>query len=169
MPAEVSSNLARFDGIKYGLHVDGEENLTKDYFKTRAQGFGPEVRRRIILGTYVLSAGYADAYYNKAGQVRELLRKDFREAFEKVDLILTPTAPTPAFKIGEKASDPIQMYLEDIFTVTANLVGTPALSIPSGFSKTEEGKELPLGIQLTAPHGREDLLFSSGKDFLGEV
>ncbi len=168
MPAEVSSNLARFDGIKYGLHVDSGENLTKDYFKTRAEGFGPEVRRRIILGTYVLSTGYYDAYYNKANQVKELLRDDFKKAFEKVDLVLTPTAPTPAFKIGEKASDPIQMYLEDIFTVTANLVGTPALSIPSGFSKADQGKNLPLGIQLTASQGREDILFSAGKEFLGE-
>ncbi len=167
MPAEVSSNLARLDGVKYGLHTDGA-NLTEDYFKTRAQGFGPETRRRIILGTYILSSGYYDAYYNKANLVSELLREDFRKAFESVDIILTPTTPTPAFKIGEKTSDPVQMYLADIFTVTANLVGTSALSIPSGFSKTPEGKQLPLGIQITAPRGREDLLFAVGKAFSAE-
>lgn len=168
MPAEVSSNMARYDGIKFGLHVGGENGLLDDYLKTRAQGFGPEVRRRIILGTYVLSTGYYDAYYNKALEVRKLLREDFRKAFEKVDLIMTPTTPSPAFKIGEKTSDPVQMYLEDIFTVTANLVGVPAISVPSGFSELE-GKKLPLGIQFSAAHGREDLLFSAGKDFLGEV
>jgi len=163
MPAEVSSNLARFDGVKYGLHVDGEKGLLDDYLKTRAEGFGKEVRRRVILGTYVLSTGYYDAYYNKANIVRNLLREDFKKAFSQVDLVLTPTAPTPAFKIGEKTSDPVQMYLEDIFTVTANLVGTPAISLPAGMS----GK-LPMGIQLTANFGREDLLFTAGKDFLGE-
>ncbi len=177
MPAEVSSNLARFDGVKYGLHVDGK-NLLDDYVKSRAQGFGKEPRRRIILGTYVLSTGYADAYYNKANQVKELLKEDFRKAFESVDLILTPTTPAPAFKIGEKTSDPIQMYLEDIFTVTANLVGTPAITLPSGESTVKEihaagalggqGKQLPLGIQLTSDNGREDLLFEVGKAFLGE-
>ncbi|MDD5068142.1 MAG: Asp-tRNA(Asn)/Glu-tRNA(Gln) amidotransferase subunit GatA [Candidatus Pacebacteria bacterium] len=165
--AEVSSNLARFDGVKYGLHSEGD-NLTKDYFQTRAFGFGKEVRQRIILGTYVLSTGYYDAYYNKANIVRGLLKEDFRKAFETVDLILTPTTPSPAFKIGEKANDPVQMYLADIFTVTANLVGTPAISVPSGFSKTKEGKNLPLGIQFTANHGREELLFAVGKEFLGE-
>ncbi len=162
MPAEVSSNMARFDGVKYGLHVDGKDGID-DYFITRAQGLGKEVRRRILLGTYVLSSGYYDAYYNKANIVRELLRDDFKKAFESVDIILTPTAPTPAFKIGEKTSDPLQMYLEDIFTVTANLTGNPAMSIPSGFS----GK-LPLGIQMTARHGEEKLLFTVGKAFLGE-
>lgn len=162
MPAEVSSNMARFDGVKYGLHVDGKDGID-DYFVTRAQGLGKEVRRRILLGTYVLSSGYYDAYYNKANIVRELIRDDFKKAFESVDIILTPTAPTPAFKIGEKTSDPLQMYLEDIFTVTANLTGNPAMSIPSGFS----GK-LPLGIQMTARHGEENTLFTVGKKFLGE-
>ncbi len=166
MPAEVSSNMARFDGVKYGLHVDGA-NLLEDYEKTRRAGFGAEVRRRILLGTYVLSAGYADQYYAKANAVKELLREDFRKAFESVDLVLTPTAPTPAFKVGEKSENPLEMYLADIFTVTANLVGTPAISVPSGTSKVD-GKDLPLGIQFTAPHGREDLLFAVGKDFLGE-
>ncbi len=167
MPAEVSSNLARLDGVKYGLHVDGD-TMIDDYFKTRSVGFGKETRRRIILGAYVLSSGYADAYYNKANQVKKLLCEDFSKAFEEVDLVLTPTTPTPAFKIGEKTTDPVQMYLADIFTVTANLVGTPAISIPSGVSKTSDGKNLPLGIQFTASHGREDLLFSVGKEFLGE-
>ena len=162
MPAEVSSNMARFDGVKYGLHVDGKDGID-DYFVTRAQGLGKEVRRRILLGTYVLSSGYYDAYYNKANIVRELIRGDFKKAFESVDVILTPTAPTPAFKIGEKTADPLQMYLEDIFTVTANLTGNPAMSIPSGFS----GK-LPIGIQMTARHGEEAVLFAVGKKFLGE-
>ena len=165
MPAEVSSNLARFDGIKYGLHAEGG-NLTEDYFKTRAQGFGPETRRRIILCTYVLSTGYHYAYYDKANVVKAMLAEDFKKAFASVDIILTPTTPSPAFKIGEKTEDPVQMYLADIFTVTANLVGTPALSVPSGFS-LQDGKKLPLGIQLTSPHGREDLLFACGKEFLG--
>ncbi|TAK57395.1 Asp-tRNA(Asn)/Glu-tRNA(Gln) amidotransferase subunit GatA [Patescibacteria group bacterium] len=166
MPAEVSSNLARFDGVKYGLHVDGKNSI-EDYFASRAGGFGKETRRRILLGTYVLSSGYYDAYYNKANALRKTITKDFTNAFTKVDVILTPTTPTPAFKIGEKASDPLSMYLEDIFTVTANLTGMPAMSIPSGFAK-EGSVSLPLGIQMTAPHGREDVLFALGKDFLGE-
>ncbi len=163
MPAEVSSNLARFDGVKYGLHKDGK-NLLDDYLETRRAGFGTEVRRRIILGTYVLSTGYYDAYYNKANVVRNLLRQDFENAFKKVDLILTPTSPIPAFKIGEKSSDPLAMYLADIFTVSANITSLPAISIPSGFAK-REGKALPLGIQFTAPSGREDALFTIGKQF----
>ncbi|MEN9621929.1 MAG: hypothetical protein RLZZ67_363 [Candidatus Parcubacteria bacterium] len=167
MPAEVSTNLSRFDGIKYGLHVDGKD-LIEDYFLSRGQGFGREARRRIMLGAYVLSSGYYDAYYNKATAVRELLRADFAKAFESVDAIITPTAPAPAFKIGEKASDPVAMYLEDIFTVTANLVGIPAISIPAG-TKSVEGKSLPIGIQLAAAHGREDILFALGKKFLNEV
>ncbi len=166
MPAEVSANMARFDGVKYGLHKDGT-NMVDDYFVSRREGLGREVRRRIMLGTYVLSTGYYDAYYNKANIVRNLLRDDFKKAFETVDVILTPTAPTPAFKIGSKTEDPIQMYLEDIFTVTANLVGVPALAVPSGFVE-REGKQLPLGIQITAAHGREDTLFVVGKEFRGE-
>lgn len=162
MPAEVSSNLARFDGVRYGLHVDGD-NLTEDYFKSRGAGFGKEVRRRIILGTYVLSAGYADEYYYKAKAMRDLIRDDFVKAFETVDVILTPTAPTPAFKIGEKTNDPMAMYLEDIFTVTANITGMPAISIPTG-SVNVEGKDLPVGMQLQADFGREDTLFFVGKD-----
>ncbi|NQV88334.1 MAG: Asp-tRNA(Asn)/Glu-tRNA(Gln) amidotransferase subunit GatA [Parcubacteria group bacterium] len=164
--AEVSSNLSRFDGVKYGLHKEGKD-LIGDYFATRGEGFGKEVRRRILLGTYVLSAGYYDAYYNKAQIVRKLITEDFQKAWKDVDLVLTPTSPTPAFKIGEKTADPLQMYLADIFTVTANIVGIPAISIPSGFSEVG-GNKLPLGIQIMAPHSREDLLFMAGKDFLGE-
>lgn len=163
IPAEVSSNMARFDGVKYGLHVDGA-NSVDDYFKTRQAGLGSEVKRRIILGTYILSSGYYDAYYNKANIVRDLIRDDFKKAFQEVDLILTPTAPSSAFKIGEKVSDPLQLYLEDIFTVPANLAGVPAISIPSGFL-TVEGKSLPLGVQLTADHSNENVLFKAGRDF----
>lgn len=167
MPAEVSSNMARFDGVKYGAHVYGA-NLLEDYMKTRGTGFGKEVRRRIMLGTYVLSAGYYDAYYGQAQAVRNLIAEDFKKAFSSgVDIILTPTSPTPAFKIGEKASNPLEMYLADIFTVTANIAGVPAMSVPSGFAELE-GKKLPLGIQLTGAHGGEDTLFKAGKDFLGE-
>ncbi len=145
--AEVSSNLARFDGVKYGVRAPGE-NLLEVYKKTRGIGFGKEARRRIILGTYVLSAGYYDAYYGKALNARKILRNEFKEAFKEVDAILTPTSPTPAWKIGEK-STPLESYLADIFTVTANIVGVPAISIPSGFSEVG-GKNLPLGIQLMA-------------------
>ena len=167
MPAEVSTNLARFDGVKYGLHKEGK-NLLEDYLLSRSAGFGAEARRRIMLGAYVLSSGYYDAYYNKASVVRELLKSDFAEAFETIDAILTPTAPTPAFKIGEKTSDPVAMYLEDIFTVTANLVGVPAISIPAG-DKEILGRKLPIGLQIIANHGREDILFDLGKKFLNEV
>ncbi len=162
MPAEVSSNLARFDGVKYGLHKDGE-NGVEDYFETRGEGFGREVRRRIILGTYVLSSGYYDEYYGKALEARKLITQELRELFKDVDLMLTPTTPSPAWKIGEKSKSPLEMYLEDIFTVHANISGCPAISLPSGFV----GK-LPLGIELTADLGREDNLFLAGKDFLGE-
>ncbi len=166
MPAEVSSNLARFDGMRFGLHKDGKDGID-DYFETRGIGFGKEVRRRILLGTYVLSSGYYDAYYNRANTVRNIITDDFVKAFENVDIILTPTTPAPAFKIGEKTSDPVAMYLEDIFTVTANLTGMPAISIPSGFSEVSE-KKLPLGIQMTGRHGEEKTLFDVGKEFLGE-
>ncbi len=167
MPAEASSNLARFDGVKYGLHMNGE-TLLDDYLRTRKEGFGQEARRRIMLGTYVLSAGYYDAYYNKAKGVRSLIRSDYENAFKNVDLILTPTTPTPAFKIGEKVNDPLDMYLADIFTVPANISGNPAISLPSGFTEVEGKIKLPLGIQLVAPHYHEDSLFKAGKDFLGE-
>lgn len=163
MPAEVSSNLARFDGVKYGLHIDGVD-LLQDYLKTRGQGFGKEVRRRILIGTYVLSAGYHDAYYNKALMLRQKISEDFTDAFSLVDLIVTPTTPGPAFKIGERINDPLAMYLEDIFTVPANIVGIPAISIPSGFVK-EDGVSLPLGLQIMAPHDCENRLFEIGKKF----
>lgn len=162
MPAEVSSNLARFDGVKYGLHVDGENSID-DYFKTRGAGFGPEARRRIILGTYVLSSGYYDAYYGTAINMKHAITRELREAFspsaDGVDLILTPTTPTPAFKFGEK-SDPLSMYLADIFTVPGNIAGVPSMSVPSGFSGN-----LPLGVLLTADLGNERVLFDAGRVF----
>lgn len=161
-PAEASANLARFDGVRYGLHVNGK-NLLEDYMLTKGAGFGKEVRRRILLGTYVLSQGYYDAYYGKAQAVRGLLKKEFIKAFESVDFIATPTSPFPAWKIGEK-SDPVSVWLADIFTITANLVGVPAISIPSGFTEVGD-KKLPLGIQFMAPHGAEDTLFEIGKKF----
>lgn len=163
MPAEVSSNLARLDGVRYGYHADGA-NLLEDYMRSRGEGFGREVRRRILLGTYVLSSGYYDAYYGRANAVRELLRSDLKKAFEAVDIIATPTTPTPAFKIGEKSSDPLQMYLADIFTVPVNIAGVPAISVPSGFVE-EDGSKLPLGIQFIAPHFGESVLFEVGKSF----
>lgn len=166
MPAEVSSNLARFDGVKYGLLKEGK-NLLEDYLLTRREGFGKEVRRRILLGTYVLSSGYYDAYYNRANAVRKVITEDFKKAFEEVDVVLTPTTPSPAFKIGEKSTDPMSMYLADIFTVTANLTGMPALSVPWGASDMD-GKKMPLGIQLTAAHGQEKVLFDTAKKMLGE-
>ncbi|HDO23616.1 MAG TPA: Asp-tRNA(Asn)/Glu-tRNA(Gln) amidotransferase subunit GatA [bacterium] len=158
MPAEVSANLARFDGIRYGLSKQGK-NLLEDYMETRAQGFGKEVKRRILLGTYVLSAGYYDAYYGKAQKVRNLIKKDFEKDFKKVDAIILPTSPTVAFKIGEKTEKPLQMYLSDIFTVSANLAGVPALSLPTGKNK----EKLPVGVQLIAPWFKEDILFNLGK------
>ncbi len=166
MPAEVSTNLSRFDGVRYGLYKNSD-SLLLDYMNSRGEGFGKEVRRRIMLGTYVLSAGYYDAYYNRAVQVRDMLKLQFDNVFKDVDVILTPTAPTPAFKIGEKNADPVSMYLEDIFTVTANLVGVPALSVPAG-DKEVDGKKLPIGIQFMADRGREDVLFAVGKSFCKE-
>lgn len=142
--AEASSNLARFDGVKFGLRAKETKDLLDLYMKTRQEGFGPEVKRRIMLGTYVLSAGYYDAYYGKAQAVRTLVCQDFASAFEEVDVIVTPTTPTPAFKLGEKSEDPLQMYLSDIFTISVNLAGLPAMTLPCGVSK--EG--LPIGLQL---------------------
>jgi aspartyl-tRNA(Asn)/glutamyl-tRNA(Gln) amidotransferase subunit A len=158
MPAEVSSNLARYDGIRYGLSHPGKNSI-EGYFLSRTAGFGKEVRRRILLGTYVLSSGYYDAYYNKAQLVRSLLKKEFDRVFEDIDVIALPVAPMPAFKIGEKAHDPLAMYLADIFTVPVNIVGVPAISVPSG--KTKEG--LPLGMQFIAPHNGEQTLFTYGR------
>jgi aspartyl-tRNA(Asn)/glutamyl-tRNA(Gln) amidotransferase subunit A len=170
MPAEASTNLARYDGVKYGLHAGGG-TLSEDYIKTRRNGFGEEVRRRILLGTFVLSAGYYDAYYGKALSVRQLISEDFRNAFSSqgggVDIIATPTTPGPAFPLGTR-QDPLSMYLEDIFTVPANISGVPAISIPSGMVSEGE-KELPLGLQFIGPMYGENRLFTVGKRFLGET
>ncbi len=164
MPAEVSSNLARYDGVKFGALEEGGD-VIQDYFLTRGRLFGKEARRRIMLGTYVLSAGYYDAYYGKANRVRALITDDFKNVFSSgVHAVATPTAPTPAFKIGEKTADPLQMYLADIFTVPANIAGIPAISIPSGTTLVG-GKSLPLGLQLQAAHGCESTLFELGKKF----
>jgi aspartyl-tRNA(Asn)/glutamyl-tRNA(Gln) amidotransferase subunit A len=165
MPAEVSSNLARFDGIRYGLSVDGD-NLLDVYQKSRAAGFGSEVKRRILLGTYVLSSGYYDAYYGKAEEVRDLMRNELSENFKKVDFILTPTAPTPAFKVGEQ-EDVLAMYRQDIFTVPVNLTGVPAISFPMG-TVEREGIQLPVGVQYIAPHGGDSLLFSVAEKIYDE-
>jgi len=154
--AEASSNLARYDGIKYGYQYKGSKDLLDMYCKTRSHGFGAEVKRRIMLGTYVLSSGYYDAYYRKAQKVRTLIKEDFDKAFEKVDVIATPTAPTTAFKIGEKVDDPLQMYLSDIFTISVNLGGVPAISIPCGFDR--EG--LPVGFQLIGKHFDEGTILN---------
>jgi aspartyl-tRNA(Asn)/glutamyl-tRNA(Gln) amidotransferase subunit A len=143
-PAEASSNLARYDGVKYGFRSAAYGNLREMYERTRSEGFGPEVKRRIMLGTYALSAGYYDAYYRKASQVRTLIRRDFEAAFRDCDLIVTPTAPAPAFRLGEKLNDPLSMYLSDIFTIPANLAGLPGISVPCGLST--EG--LPIGLQI---------------------
>lgn len=159
MPAEVSTNLARLDGMRYGLALRGR-TLLDDYLESRTNGFGPETRRRILLGTFVLSSGYIDAYYRKADAARGVLRREYDAAFEKVDVIAFPTTPSPAFKFGEK-SDPLSMYLEDIFTVTANLTGMPALSVPMG-TVARDGTELPIGIHFTAPHQAENALFAVG-------
>ncbi len=167
MPAEISANLARFDGVRYGLSLKGD-TLWDDYAKTRGEGFGPEARRRIMLGTYVLSSGYYDAYYGKATAARTQLSKEVADALERVDFIATPSAPSPAPKLGENTADPLSMYLLDIFTVTANLTGNPAVSLPMG-KVAREGKELPVGIQFTAAHGDEAGLFAVGKQLLGEV
>ena len=153
--AEASSNLARYDGVKFGLRAKETKDLLDLYMKTRQEGFGPEVKRRIMLGTYALSAGYYDAYYGKAQAVRTLICEDFRAAFKDVDLIVTPVAPTPAFTLGEKSEDPLQMYLSDIYTISINLAGLPAIAVPCGFSKAG----LPIGVQLIGrPFEEETLL-----------
>jgi aspartyl-tRNA(Asn)/glutamyl-tRNA(Gln) amidotransferase subunit A len=152
--AEASSNLARYDGVRYGLRVPGD-TLLDMYKKTRGRGFGPEVKRRIMLGTYALSAGYYEAYYIKGQQVRALIARDFSEAFSRVDVIVTPTSPVPAFRLGERTSDPLQMYLADIYTVTGSLAGVPGISVPCG--KTSEG--LPVGLQIFGPPFSESRIF----------
>jgi aspartyl-tRNA(Asn)/glutamyl-tRNA(Gln) amidotransferase subunit A len=158
--AEASSNLARYDGVRYGLRVQGN-TLMDMYRKTRERGFGPEVKRRIMLGTYALSSGYYDAFYLRAQKVRSLIARDFAEAFEKVDAILTPTAPTPAFRLGEKTADPLEMYLADIYTVTGSLAGVPGISVPCG--KTAGG--LPIGMQIFARHFGEDRILQLARAF----
>ncbi|MBY0538634.1 Asp-tRNA(Asn)/Glu-tRNA(Gln) amidotransferase subunit GatA [Patescibacteria group bacterium] len=160
MPAEVSSNLARFDGIRYGLSAPGD-NLLAVYENSRAAGFGAEVKRRILLGTYVLSSGYYDAYYGKAELVRTKMREELAEVFKTVDCIVTPTAPTPAFVVGAQ-SDPLSMYSQDIFTVPVNLTGVPALSVPMG-TVERDGVPLPVGVQYIGPHGGDSRLFDIGK------
>jgi len=150
--SEASSNLARYDGVKYGFRAQGAKDLLDTYLQTRSQGFGPEVKRRIMLGTYALSAGYYDAYYKKGQQVRTLIKRDFDDSFKTVDVIATPTAPTAAFKIGEKSADPLQMYLSDIFTISVNLAGIPAIAIPCGFTS----ENLPVGLQLLGRHFDEE-------------
>jgi aspartyl-tRNA(Asn)/glutamyl-tRNA(Gln) amidotransferase subunit A len=144
--AEASANLARFDGVRYGQRIDGEDPADM-YGRTRAAGFGPEVKRRIILGTYVLSSGYHDAFYLRAQKVRTLIRRDFEQAFTQCDVILTPATPTAAFRLGEKTADPLKMYLNDIFTVTANLAGICGVSVPCGFTR----ENLPVGLQILGP------------------
>ncbi len=153
-PAEASSNLARYDGVRYGFRAADARDLAEMYQMSRRRGFGAEVKRRIMIGTYALSAGYYDAYYGKASQVRALIRRDFDEAFTKCDAILTPTSPTPAFRLGEKTDDPLQMYLSDIFTISANLAGIPGISVPCGFSASG----LPIGVQFLAGHFEEGKL-----------
>ena len=159
--AEASSNLARYDGVRYGIRRAGNASLSEMYRKTRMAGFGKEVKRRILLGTYALSAGYYDAYYLKALKVRTLILQDFQNAFEQVDLILTPTSPTVAFRIGEKVDDPLSMYLSDIFTITCNLAGLPGISLPAG--KNSAG--LPIGLQLLGNHFQEDVLLRAAHHF----
>ena len=163
MPAEVSSNLARYDGIKYGYSVAEDvkyRDLQSVYLRSRSQGFGKEAKRRVMLGTYVLSAGYYDAYYKKAQQVRAKIMEDFKKAFEQVDVLATPTSPTVAFKFGEKTKDPLSMYMADVFTVPINLAGLPAISMPCGISEN-----LPVGLQLIAPWFEEETLFNIGGEF----
>lgn len=157
VPSEVSANLARFDGIRYGLQETSAKNLKEVYTKSRALGFGPEVKRRIMLGTYTLSAGYYDAYYLKAQKVRQLIRQDFEKAFAEIDFIIGPTTPTPAFKLGERSDDPLQMYLADIYTVAVNLAGVPALSLPAGYSETTK---LPVGLQIIGQWFKENELLN---------
>jgi aspartyl-tRNA(Asn)/glutamyl-tRNA(Gln) amidotransferase subunit A len=157
-PAEASSNLARYDGVRYGARVDGR-NITDMYEETRSRGFGAEVKRRILIGTYVLSAGYYDAYYIKAQKVRTLIRRDFEEAFRTVDVMLTPATPSPAFALGEKSGDPIEMYLNDIFTVTVNMAGLPGMSVPAGMS----ADGLPLGLQIIGRPFDEETVLQAGQ------
>ena len=162
--AEASSNLSRYDGVRYGIRNAGDEDLIEMYGETRSEGFGAEVQRRILLGTYVLSAGYYDAYYKKAQQVRRLLKNDFDDAFTKCDLILSPTTPTTAFDIGANVDDPLSMYLQDIYTVSANLAGICGINIPFGM----HSDGMPFGVQLQAKAFNEQILFQLG-DFIEKI
>jgi aspartyl-tRNA(Asn)/glutamyl-tRNA(Gln) amidotransferase subunit A len=162
MPAELSANLARYDGIRYGMKPEGEiTDIIDQYYKTRDQGFGPEVKRRILTGTYVLSAGYFDAYYRKALKVRTLIKQDFEKAFQEVDVIMAPVSPGVAFQVGSRSSDPLSMYLEDAFTIPASMAGIPALSIPCGFSS----ENMPVGLQVMAPQFSEERLLQIGQAY----
>ena len=164
-PSEASSNLARYDGVKYGFRDKTQADLLQMYRSTRSQGFGPEVQRRIILGTYALSAGYYDAYYGKASQIRTLIKNDFTAAFDRCDAIVSPVAPTPAYAIGETLDDPLTMYLSDIFTLSANLAGIPGLSVPCGFS--HEG--MPIGVQIMGRHFNETMLFKIARQLEAQI
>ena len=159
-PAECSSNLSRFDGVRFGHRAEDPEDLLDLYCRSRGEGFGAEVKRRIMTGTYVLSAGYYDAYYLKAQQVRHLIADDFKRAFEDVDVIAGPTSPTPAFRLGDKTDDPITMYLNDIYTIGANLAGLPGISVPCGFADS-----LPVGLHLVAPHFGEETLLAAAHQY----
>jgi aspartyl-tRNA(Asn)/glutamyl-tRNA(Gln) amidotransferase subunit A len=160
--AEASSNLARYDGVRYGYRAANHDNLTDMYTRSRTEGFGAEVKRRIMLGTYVLSAGYYDAYYRKAQQVRRLIQNDFLEEFKEVDCLITPVTPSTAFKLGEKIDDPLQMYLSDIYTVSANPAGIPGISVPAGV----DHQNLPVGLQILGKQFDESTLLKIA-DFLG--
>lgn len=162
-PAEASSNLSRFDGIRYGHRASNPADILDLYKKSREEGFGPEVKRRIILGTYVLSSGYYDAYYTRAQKVRSLIRQDFENAFQKVDAILSPVAPSPARKLGSLGADPLQEYLSDIFTIAANLAGIPGISVPCGTVPSGDGTNLPVGLQILGPHLGEAKLLQIAK------
>ena len=164
-PAEASANLARFDGVRYGHRSERSDDVFNLYARSRAEGFGPEVKRRIIMGTYVLSSGYYDAYYGRASKVRTLIRRDFEDVFKKVDTLLTPVAPTPAFKIGE-VQDPLTMYLNDLFTIPGSLAGNCSMSVPAGFAQSGDVK-LPVGVQFICDAYREDSLLRIGKAFEG--
>jgi aspartyl-tRNA(Asn)/glutamyl-tRNA(Gln) amidotransferase subunit A len=162
--AEASSNLSRYDGVRYGLRSEGDLPLRRMYERTREDGFGDEVKRRVMLGTFALSSGYYDAYYLQASRVRNLIAQDFRKAFGEVDLICTPTAPTAAFKLGEKTNDPLAMYLSDIYTVTLNLAGLPAISVPCGFTSAK----LPVGLQIVGNYLEEKKVFQFASRYLRE-
>jgi aspartyl-tRNA(Asn)/glutamyl-tRNA(Gln) amidotransferase subunit A len=172
-PAEASSNLARYDGVRYGFRDAGDEDLIEMYERTRSEGFGPEVKRRIMLGTYALSSGYYDAYYGQAQKVRTKIAQDFDGAFEKVDFVITPTSPSVAFELGSKTDDPLEMYLNDFFTVPMSLAGIPAISIPAGLAVPEGSVEgaprLPVGFQIAAPAFAEQRLLEAAHALEGAL